>query len=239
MSNLRNVVCLLLVASLALPAGCGKKSQAVSKPALPPSATHNKAFGTQDFNRYEPPAGQASRMPGGEDGILEQVELEVEEVESNMKVPFTGLARRPPPPPPKLLPRNRDGEGQDKTGKIGQETELEETPFELPKDMITATDLEMNTKLVAIKVKVTSKRENPRVFVQPERFTLEPYRSGQGGAYPLLHSFRKSPVLPTMYLREGESTDGWLTYRVPRDSNRFKLRAEIRNPPIEVVIDLP
>jgi hypothetical protein len=227
----------LLVASLLPSPGCGKKSEAVSPPPLPPSATHNRGFTPQDFATYEPPAGQASRMPAGEDGLLETVELVVEEVESNLKTPFTGLAVRPPPPPPKLLPRGGDAAAP-KEGDPRPE-EATKTPFELPADMITATDLEKQTKLIAVKVKVTSKRDNPRVCVQPERFTLEPYRSGDGGTYPLLHSFRKSPALPTMYLRNGESASGWLTYRVPMASNRFKLRAEIRNPPIEVVIDAP
>lgn len=248
MSAMPKILPALCVASFLVASGCGKKSQAVSPPPLPPSATHNRGFSQGDFAAHAPPTGMATRMPSGEDGLLDAVELVVEEVESNVRTPVTGLGVRRPPPPPKLLPRGEDPaaatkgttgkDGETKDGDAGAEASAP-PPFQLPDDMISASDLEKRTRLIAVKVKVTSKRENPRVLVQPERFTLEPYRSGEGGTYPLLHSFRKSPVLPTVFLQEGESTSGWLTFRVPADRDRFKLRAEIRSPPIEVVIELP
>jgi hypothetical protein len=89
--------------------------------------------------------------------------------------------------------------------------------------------------LVAVKVKVTSNLEGIRLQVGPHRFTLE---AEDGERMALNLSSRREPLLPHTYVKAGESVEGWLTFRVPKDIKRFFLKSDLRKPYLSVVVQV-
>lgn len=83
--------------------------------------------------------------------------------------------------------------------------------------------------LLAVKVSVTSRQQQPILLVDPQRFVL----TGESGEpFPMRLSARKQPILPTMYLEDGQTVEGWLTFEVPEVEDSFSLKTDLRSPAI-------
>lgn len=84
---------------------------------------------------------------------------------------------------------------------------------------------------LTLKVRVTNLHERLQIRVRPDRFLLE----AQDGSNVLpRQSDRQEPILPTAFLKNGESTDGWLTFQVPIHAGNLRLKSDLTMPPSRI-----
>jgi len=90
--------------------------------------------------------------------------------------------------------------------------------------------------LLAVQVTVTSKQEQPRLMVEPQRFMLE---ADNGEIMPLRLSGHKQPILPSVYLSAGQSTSGWITFQILDGDHEYMLKTDLRKPAIRIPVEVP
>ena len=89
---------------------------------------------------------------------------------------------------------------------------------------------------VSVLIRVTSYQESPRLRVEARRFYIEADKTTKIQARP---GSSKEPLLPSGYMKAGESVSGWLTFDVPKAAKSLILKSDMRRPPIEVPIAVP
>ena len=88
---------------------------------------------------------------------------------------------------------------------------------------------------LCLKVSVTSNQDGPRPRVDFRRFAL---RTDDGVKFPARPSTTKVPRLAPTYLQKGASVSGWLTFEVPSNVESFLLWSDLRNPPIQINVEV-
>jgi hypothetical protein len=154
---------------------------------------------------------------------------------TNKSTTPTGTVTSTAPHPPLPVDPIGVSSGTTSSQSILDQVTLDILEVDAPSGVGTAVGTSLALRSVGLKIVVRNNHEDLWLLVEPSRFSVE---TETGKSSPALFSSSKEPAMGTLYLKSGESTEGWISFEVPAAAERLTLKSTLRTPSIYVPVAL-